>query len=89
MKGGISIDADSGTPWCVLWCCGGICQEDYFYSDWLWPYCEVGAKKSCFEHCEYVLSNNILEASGIENQLYRVPKLGSNSTIRCGIMLTQ
>ena len=55
----------------------------HFYSDWLWPYCEVDEKKTCFECCEYVLSNEI------ENQLYRVPKLGSNSTIRCGIILTQ
>ena len=27
LKGGISIDADSGPPRHVLWCCGGICHE--------------------------------------------------------------
>ena len=27
LKGGISIDADSGPPRYVLWCCGGICHE--------------------------------------------------------------
>ena len=24
---GISIDADSESPTCVLWCCGGICHQ--------------------------------------------------------------
>ena len=27
MKWGLSIDADSGPPRYVLWCCGGICHE--------------------------------------------------------------
>ena len=27
LKGGISIDADSGPPRYVLWCCGGICHQ--------------------------------------------------------------
>ena len=27
LKGGISIDADSGPPGYVLWCCGGICHQ--------------------------------------------------------------
>ena len=27
LKGGISIDADSGTPRYVLWCYGGICHQ--------------------------------------------------------------
>ena len=27
LKGGISIDADSGPPMYVLWCCGGICHQ--------------------------------------------------------------
>ena len=27
LKEGISIDADSGPPRYVLWCCGGICHE--------------------------------------------------------------
>ena len=27
LKGGISIDGDSGPPRYVLWCCGGICHE--------------------------------------------------------------
>ena len=31
LKGGISIDADSGLPRYVLWCCGGICQEDFTF----------------------------------------------------------
>ena len=31
LKGGISIDADSGPPRYVLWCCGGIYhQPDIF-----------------------------------------------------------
>ena len=31
LKGGISIDADSGPPRYVLWCCGGIYhQQDTF-----------------------------------------------------------
>ena len=35
LKGGISIDADSGPPRYVLWCCGGI---------WHWPYCARGGQ---------------------------------------------
>ena len=32
LKGGISIDADSGPPRYVLWCCGGIYhQPDTFF----------------------------------------------------------
>ena len=31
LKGGISIDADSGPPGYVLWCCGGICQENFTF----------------------------------------------------------
>ena len=27
LKGGISIDADSGPPRYVLWCCDGICHQ--------------------------------------------------------------
>ena len=27
LKRGISIDADSGPPWYVLWCCGGISHQ--------------------------------------------------------------
>ena len=27
LKGGISIEADSGPPRYVLWCCGGICHQ--------------------------------------------------------------
>ena len=27
LKGGISIDADSGPPRYVLWCCSGICHQ--------------------------------------------------------------
>ena len=27
LKGGISIDADSGPPRYVIWCCGSICYE--------------------------------------------------------------
>ena len=27
LKGGISIDADSGPPRYALWCCGGICHQ--------------------------------------------------------------
>ena len=27
LKGGILIDADSGPPRYVLWCCGGICHQ--------------------------------------------------------------
>ena len=42
LKGGISINADSGPPRYVLWCCGGICHQLLtFFSDWLWPYCEL------------------------------------------------
>ena len=43
---GISIDAVSGPPSYVLWCCGGICHQlPTFFSDWLWPYCAVCTKK--------------------------------------------
>ena len=31
LKGAISNDADSGPPRYVLWCCGGICQEDFTF----------------------------------------------------------
>ena len=31
LKGGISIDADSGPPRYVLWCCGGICHQLLFF----------------------------------------------------------
>ena len=31
LKEGIPVDADSGPPRYVLWCCGGICQEDFTF----------------------------------------------------------
>jgi hypothetical protein len=31
LKGGISIDADSGPPKYELWCCGGICQDFFTF----------------------------------------------------------
>ena len=41
-EGGISIDAYSGPPRYVLWCCGGICHQLLtFFSDWPWPYCAM------------------------------------------------
>ena len=44
LKVGISIDADSGPPRYVLWCCGGICHQParHYHSDWLSPYCGQG-----------------------------------------------
>ena len=37
LKGGISIDADSGPLRYVLW--WYLSPARHFYSDWLWPYC--------------------------------------------------
>ena len=37
LKGGISIDADSGPPRYVRWY---LSPSPNFFSDWLWPYCE-------------------------------------------------
>ena len=31
LKGGISIDADSGPLGCVLWCCGSICHQFFTF----------------------------------------------------------
>ena len=38
LKGGISIDADSGPPRYVLWCCGGFCHQllTFFKIGWNW-----------------------------------------------------
>ena len=40
LRGGISIDTDSGPLGYVLWCCGSRSQDFfYFYSNLLWPFC--------------------------------------------------
>ena len=60
LKEGISIDADSGSPRYVLWCCGGICHEvltfiqigcghtvrlGFFLQDYLHELCTQGSNK--------------------------------------------
>ena len=47
LKGGISIDADYGPLGYVLWCCGSMykLRSIYFFSNWLWPYCEGSSKR--------------------------------------------
>ena len=43
LKGGILIDADSGPPRyvCTLMLCWYLSPTPNFFSNWLWPYCEV------------------------------------------------
>ena len=40
LKGGISIEENSGPPRYVLWCCSIYLSTTlHFYLDWLWQYC--------------------------------------------------
>ena len=49
LKGGISIDADSGPPRYVLWCCGGICHQLLTFikvgCDHTVPFCSIPNEK--------------------------------------------
>ena len=66
LKGGISIDTDSGPLGYVLWCCSSRSWEvSPFFSDWLWPYCGIAIRieETIFEIRPYCLKFNQL--SGI------------------------
>ena len=48
LKGGISIDADSGPPRYVLWCCGVICHE-------LLTFFQIGCGHTVLEDAPFLL----------------------------------
>ena len=65
LKGGISVDADSGPPRYVLWCCGGICHQLLIFKDWL---CS-----SMFQYFRISVRNVFfnLRIDDIEDEIYR------------------
>ena len=56
LKGGISIDADSGPPRYVLWCCGGICHQ-------VLTFFQIGCGHTVFAHSKR-LNYYIMIATG-------------------------